>query len=126
MTITEAHIYLRGLMEGRPRDDHARIQHAAPVKNATFAIAGAILCYCDDPAYIHVRESHLGGTNTGWFTCGRRRLCAIYNHNTQSIDIRDRSHRGPTLFSVNDSNMQIVQPSFALLKSGYFHRTRAA
>ena len=95
--------YLRGMMEGRPDDDHPRIQHAADVSGAVLAMAGGVL-WRADPGSICLR-SHAGRqANMIWATIDGRSFCFAYNHNTRRVEIRDRNQLGPAIFSFDNSS----------------------
>ena len=92
--------YLAGMMEGRPGDDHPRIQHAPAVRGTVLAIAGG-LAWRADPGSIRCRDRLGRMANVVWATVNGREYCFAYHHDGR-VEIRDRNERGPALFTITD------------------------
>jgi hypothetical protein len=89
--------YVRGVME---RAEH----HAGNVDEIALAIAGAVIWRMDDePLEAFAREGQT--KNVLWARIGGRRFAFSYNHEEQTIEVREGTTHGRVLrsFSNDDS-----------------------
>lgn len=94
--VEELHTYAEGVMG---RADH----HAGQVKGIALALLGGII-WRGEPDSIRIR--HFSGTpaNMLWVTISSKVYVFAYNHETQKIEIRDRTQNGTVLHSFDDTN----------------------
>lgn len=77
--------------------------HAQNVVDIAYSLLGIIVCYKDENADIQVLEQGGETKNVLWVNIKGKRYAFSYNHNTQSIEIRDENLKGAVLLSVNNS-----------------------
>jgi hypothetical protein len=96
--------YLRGVMD---RADH----HAGNVNEVILAIAGAVVWRKDDETLeAFAREGQT--KNVLWARIGGRRLTFSYNHEEQTIEVRENSTRGRVLRSFNNDDSAAAVAEF--------------
>ena len=86
--------YLNGVLE---RADH----HAGNVDGVSLAILGAIVWKSDGE--IQVREYNGSPANMIWFWVNRNKYAMSYNHSTEQIELKERTHKGGVLHSIDNS-----------------------
>lgn len=86
--------YISGVLE-RSND------HAQRVEGVSLALIGAVIWR--STGRIEVRQ--YGGTpaNVLWFEVGSNRYAFVYNHSTESIELKSRTINGETLATFNNS-----------------------
>jgi len=77
--------YLSGVLN---RADH----HAKNVEGISLALLGAIIWKSD--AEIEVREYNGSPANMIWFWVNGNRYAMSFNHSTQQIELKERTHKG--------------------------------
>lgn len=87
--------YIRGVME---RSEH----HADRVSEVAVTLAGAIIWRKDD-ANIEVFEREGSMANVLWVHIGGTRYAFSYDHNTETIEMRQNSTHGEVLHSFSNS-----------------------
>ncbi|WP_114911437.1 hypothetical protein [Acidibrevibacterium fodinaquatile] len=90
------HTYAKGVME---RADH----HAGQVKGIALALLGGII-WRGEPNSIRTRPFLGRPANMLWVTIAGKTYAFAYNHETQKIEIRDRTQTGRVLYAVDDTN----------------------
>ena len=108
--IQTLHAYAKGVM--------ARVaHHAGNVGAIALALLGGII-WRTEPGSIKIKEYDGDLANVLWWTSastGRRYACA-YNHQTQEIEIRDRTVQGPALHQFSNATPIIsVETIFSTL-----------
>ncbi|OWP79045.1 hypothetical protein [Flavobacterium oreochromis] len=86
--------YLNGVMN---RADH----HAKEVEGVSLALLGAIIWRADGE--ILVREYNGNPANMIWFHIQNNKYVMTYNHNNQTIELKERTHTGTVITSFNNS-----------------------
>lgn len=86
--------YLNGVLD---RADH----HAGNVEGVSLALLGAVVWKSDQE--IEVREYNGSPANMIWFWVKNKRYAMAYNHNTEQIELKERTHRGQVLHSFDNS-----------------------
>jgi len=86
--------YLAGVLD---RANH----HAQNVNEIALAIAGGIIWRTTNDIRVLSREGEM--KNVLWLQVSERRLCFVYNHNTNAIEIRDGSTHGTVLASFSNT-----------------------
>ncbi len=86
--------YLNGVLE---RADH----HAGNVDGVALAILGAIVWKSDGE--IQVREYNGSPANMIWFWVNGNRYAMSYNHLTEQIELKERTHKGGVLHAIDNS-----------------------
>jgi hypothetical protein len=91
------HDYAQGVM-GRAQ------HHAGQVKAVALALLGGII-WRAEPGSISIKQYDGGLANVLWFTVAGRRYAVAYNHNTEKIEIRDRTQSGQALHSFDNQSL---------------------
>ena len=86
--------YLNGVLD---RADH----HAGNVEGVSLALLGAIVWKSDRE--IEVREYNGSPANMIWFWIDGNRYAMSYNHSTEQIELKERTHKGGVLYSFDNS-----------------------
>lgn len=86
--------YLSGVLE---KANH----HAPNVENIALAIAGGIIWRTTNKIKVLSREGDM--KNVLWLEVNNRRICFVYDHTKESIDVREGSLQGQVIESFNDS-----------------------
>ncbi|MDP4268605.1 MAG: hypothetical protein Q8909_00615 [Bacteroidota bacterium] len=86
--------YLLGVLD---RADH----HAGNVEGVALALLGAIVWKSDQE--IEVREYNGRPANMIWFWVNGNKYVMSYNHSTEQIELKERTHRGGVLHSFDNS-----------------------
>ncbi len=86
--------YLNGVLD---RADH----HAGNVEGVSLALLGAIVWKSDRE--IEVREYKGSPANMIWFWVGGNRYAMSYNHSTEQIELKERTHKGGVLHSFDNA-----------------------
>lgn len=94
--IEELHTYVSGVMG---RADH----HAGKVKGIALALLGGII-WRAEPDTIRIRRFAGGPANMLWVNISGKTYVFAYNHETEKIEIRDRTQTGTVLDSFDDTN----------------------
>jgi len=94
--IEELHAYAQGVMD---RADH----HAGNVKSIALALLGGII-WRGEPDSIRIRRFAGSLANMLWVTISGKNYVFAYNHETEKIEIRDRTQTGAVLHSFDDTN----------------------
>ena len=94
--VEELHTYAKGVMG---RADH----HAGKVKGIALALLGGII-WRGEPDSIRIRRFSGSPANMLWVTIAGKTYVFAYNHETQKIEIRDRTQTGAVLHAVDDTN----------------------
>ncbi|SRR6266702_3241907 len=101
--------YLAGVMN---RSEH----HADTVGAIALALVGAVL-WKKDATPIEVKTYAGKAANILWVEMGGKRYALAYNHKEGCIELRDRTLRGPALFTFdNKTPVTEVQKIFEELK----------
>ena len=100
--------YLQGVLG---RADH----HAQAVNEVSLAVAGGIIWRKDDdPIEVMVREGEM--KNVLWFRVNGKRYALSYNHQVQTIELRESSTQGNVVGSFSNSTpLSQVRTAFELL-----------
>jgi hypothetical protein len=85
--------YLNGVLE--KADDHA-----LNVNEIALAIAGGIIWRTTNRIRVMSREGDM--KNVLWLEVNQNRLCFVYNHTNQNIEVRESSIQGKTIKSFNN------------------------
>ncbi len=93
--VEQLHEYASGVMG---RADH----HAGRVKGAALALLGGII-WRAEPDSIRIRRFAGSPANMLWATVGGRTYVFAYNHETEAIEVRDRTQTGAVLYSFDDT-----------------------
>jgi hypothetical protein len=88
------HRYAEGVMG---RAEH----HAGKVKGAALALLGGII-WRGEPGTIEIKQYNGGLANVLWVTISATRYAFAYNHDKESIEIRDRTQSGPALHTFSN------------------------
>lgn len=83
------HAYAKGVMD---RAHH----HAGEVKGIALALLGGII-WRGDPGTIEIKQYDGNLANVLWVEIGGKRYAFAYNHDTEEIEIRDRTQSGSPL-----------------------------
>ena len=75
--------------------------HAGQVKGIALALLGGII-WRGEPDSIEIRQHDGRLANVLWVTIGGTRYAFAYNHETEKIEIRERTQSGAVLFSFDD------------------------
>ncbi|WP_321290146.1 hypothetical protein [uncultured Sunxiuqinia sp.] len=75
--------------------------HAGNVEGVSLALLGAIIWKSDGE--IEVREYNGSPANMLWFWVGKNRYAISYNHQTEQIELKERTHKGGVLYSFDNS-----------------------
>jgi len=94
--VEELHTYATGVMG---RADH----HAGQVKGIALALLGGII-WRGEPDSIRIRRFAGSPANMLWVNISSKTYVFAYNHETEKIEIRDRTQTGAVLHSFDDSN----------------------
>lgn len=94
--VEELHTYAMGVMG---RADH----HAGKVKGIALALLGGII-WRGEPDSIRIRRMAGSPANMLWVTISGKIFVFAYNHETEKIEIRDRTQTGAVLHSFDDAN----------------------
>lgn len=86
--------YLNGVLD---RADH----HAGNVEGVSLALLGAIVWKSDSE--IVVREYKGSPANIIWFWVNENKYAMSYNHSTQQIELKEKTHNGEVLHSFDNS-----------------------
>ncbi|CAA0227573.1 hypothetical protein ACE1MK_10865 [Tenacibaculum maritimum] len=86
--------YLNGVLD---RADH----HAGNVEGVSLALLGAIVWKSDKE--IEVREYNGSPANMIWFWVDGNRYAMSYNHSTEQIELKERTHKGGVLHSFDNT-----------------------
>ncbi len=79
-----------------------RSKHHAPnVSSVALALVGNVLWRSTGP--IEVREYSGETANVLWFNIRNRRFAFVYNHETEEIELRNRTMKGQTIVCFNNS-----------------------
>jgi hypothetical protein len=89
------HAYAEGVMN---RADH----HAGEVKGIALALLGGII-WRDDPGTIEIKQYDGNLANVLWVEIKGKRYAFAYNHDTEEIEIRDRTQSGSALHSFTNN-----------------------
>ena len=95
--------YLRGVMD-------RAVHHAGNVDEIALAIAGAVIWRMDDnPLEVFAREGQI--KNVLWVRIDGQRLAFSYNHEEETIEVREGTTQGRVLrsFSNNNSAGDVVE-----------------
>lgn len=95
--VSTLHTYAEGVMS---RANH----HAAQVKAVALALLGGVI-WRADPGSIEIKQYDGGLANVLWLTVNARHYALAYNHETQRIEIRDRTQSGPALHSFDNHTL---------------------
>ncbi len=95
-SITELQTYFTGVVE---RADH----HASNVSSIVYPLLGYIVLNLDSNTSIKVWGNTTGQGNIAWGMFNGNRITFRYDHENKVIELREGSHRGPILFSVDNS-----------------------
>lgn len=87
--------YLHGVLG---RANH----HAGNVEGVSLALLGAVIWRADGE--ISVREYAGRPANMIWFFVGENKYVLTYNHSTEEIELKDRTHTGSILASFDNSS----------------------
>lgn len=87
--------YLQGVLG---RANH----HAGNVEGVSLALLGAVIWRADGE--ISVREYAGRPANMIWFHIGENKYVLTYNHGTEEIELKDRTHTGNILASFDNSS----------------------
>ncbi|MFD1985482.1 hypothetical protein ACFSOZ_23610 [Mesorhizobium newzealandense] len=93
--VEELHTYAEGVMG---RADH----HASAVKGIALAILGGII-WRGEPDSIRIRSFAGTPANMLWAKIGGNTYVFAFNHETEKIEIRDRTQTGAVLHSFDNS-----------------------
>ena len=94
--VEELHTYAEGVMG---RADH----HAGKVKGIALALLGGII-WRGEPDSIRIRRFAGSPANMLWVTISSKTYVFAYNHETEKIEIRDRTQTGTVLHAFDDAN----------------------
>lgn len=94
-TLTLLNQYINGVME---RADH----HGQNVNEIVLTLAGAVIWRATQD--VEVRTYNDQTANILWLTVNVHRYAIAYNHQTLSIEIRDRNQNGAVLATFNNAN----------------------
>lgn len=97
ISIDSLHTLQRYLLGVLDRADH----HAGNVEGVTLALLGAIVWKSDQE--IEVREYNGSPANMIWFWVNGNRYAMSYNHSTEQIELKDRTHKGDVLHEFDNS-----------------------
>ncbi len=87
--------YIIGVME---RSEH----HANNIDNIVLAIVGAIIWKKDsDPIKVHTKQGEM--KNVIWVKINGNKYAFSYNHDSQSVELREESTQGSVVCSINNS-----------------------
>ncbi|WP_372992748.1 hypothetical protein [Sulfitobacter sp.] len=102
------HMYAKGVMD---RADH----HAGEVKGVALALLGGII-WRGDPGTIAIKQYDGNLANVLWVEIEGNRYAFAFNHDTNEIEIRDRTQSGPPLHSfTNKTPVSDVEAVFRKL-----------
>ncbi|MDY4379645.1 hypothetical protein SOV92_17740 [Pectobacterium brasiliense] len=106
--VEELHTYAEGVMG---RAEH----HAGKVKGIALALLGGII-WRGEPDSIRIRRFAGSPANMLWVNISGKTYVFAYNHETESIEIRDRNQTGTVLHSFDDANtVADVEAAFQVL-----------
>ncbi|MEG3159458.1 hypothetical protein U1763_02980 [Sphingomonas sp. LB2R24] len=94
--VEELQVYAAGVMD---RADH----HAGRVKGIALALLGGII-WRGEPGSIRIRRFAGAPANMLWATISGRTYVFAYNHDSEKIEIRDRTQTGAVLHSFDDGD----------------------
>lgn len=82
-----------------------RVSHHAPnVNEVVYALVGIIILKMDENSSIEVWGTNDDATgNILWITIAGKGYAFRYEHSNETIEIRDGSHKGPLLLSIDNS-----------------------
>lgn len=94
--------YLIGVLD---RADH----HAKNLEGVALALLGAVIW--KSTGQIDVREYKGETANVMWFVVNNNRYCLVYNHGSESIELKNRTQNGETMAELNNDTtyQQIIQ-----------------
>lgn len=95
--VEQLHKYAEGVMG---RVDH----HAGSVKGVSLALLGGII-WRGEPGSIKLRSYQGNPANMLWVEIEKRTYVFAYNHDSQKIEVRDRSQTGTVIQTFDDTNM---------------------
>ena len=98
--------YLNGVLD---RADY----HAGKVEGVSLALLGAIVWKSDKE--IEVREYNGSPANMIWFWVDGNRYAMSYNHSTEQIELKERTHKGGVLHSLKILVVHLEQTSLSSL-----------
>lgn len=102
------HAYAEGVMN---RADH----HAGQVKGIALALLGGII-WRGKPDTIKIKQYDGNLANVLWVEIGTKEYAFAYNHDTEEIEIRDRTQSGAMLHSfTNQTSPAQVEAVFRSL-----------
>jgi hypothetical protein len=102
------HEYAQGVM-------HRANHHAQNVMAVALAMLGGVI-WRADPGSIALKEFGGGLANVLWFEVNNHRYALAYSHNTDKIEIRDRTQNGPALHHFDNATPnQTVEAVFRTL-----------
>lgn len=83
--------------------------HAGNVEGVALTLLGAVVWKSDQE--IEVRQYNDRPANMIWFWVNGKRYVLTYNHKTQKIDLKDRTHTGSVIdsFDNNSTYQQIIK-----------------
>lgn len=87
--------YLNGVMN---RSEH----HAGNVEGVSLTLLGAVMWR--STGEIEVREYNGRPANMMWFYVGDNRFSLLYNHNTEQIELRERTSNGGLIAEFDNSS----------------------
>lgn len=87
--------YLNGVMN---RSEH----HAGNVEGVSLTLLGAVMWR--STGEIEVREYNGRPANMMWFHVGENRFSLLYNHNTERIELRERTRTGGLIAEFDNSS----------------------
>ena len=93
--IETLHAYASGVMN---RADH----HAGRVKAIALALLGGII-WKAAPGSIEIKQHDGNLANVLWFNVQEKRYAFSYNHESQKIEMRDRTVQGATLHEFSNA-----------------------
>lgn len=94
-TLETLHQYICGVMD---RADH----HAPNVDEISLALIGAVVWKITD-ADVQVKEYAGSPANILWMDINDRRYVLAYNHNDETIELRDSTIKGDVIASFDNS-----------------------
>lgn len=89
------HTYAEGVMNCA---DH----HAGQVKAVALTLLGGIIWRADTGS-IEIKQYDGGLANVLWLTVNGRRFALAYNHQTEKIEIRDRTQSGSMIYEFDNA-----------------------
>jgi hypothetical protein len=101
-TLNLLNSYILGVMD---RADH----HGENVNEIVLTLAGAVVWKATQDVEVRMHQGSMA--NVLWLTVGVNRYAIAYNHNSQDIEIRERSQQGDVIATFNNqtTNLEVKQ-----------------